>query len=74
MMKKINKPGHQYHYVRINPVEYRMEKIRQIQFNRKAGMSFASGLRSVNAPRPGCDQVGEIRDPETAGILPYRRP
>jgi type IV pilus assembly protein PilB len=51
-----------------DPVEYRIEKIRQIQFNRKAGMTFASGLRSVMRQDPDVIMVGEIRDPETAAI------
>lgn len=51
-----------------DPVEYRVEKIRQIQLNRKAGMTFASGLRSVLRQDPDVIMVGEIRDAETAGI------
>ena len=51
-----------------DPVEYRVEKIRQIQFNRKAGMTFASGLRSLMRQDPDVIMVGEIRDPETASI------
>ncbi|MCU0540507.1 MAG: Flp pilus assembly complex ATPase component TadA [Desulfobacterales bacterium] len=51
-----------------DPVEYRMEKIRQVQLNRKAGMTFASGLRSILRQDPDVIMVGEIRDGETAGI------
>jgi len=51
-----------------DPVEYRVERIRQIQLNRKAGMTFASGLRSILRQDPDVIMVGEIRDPETAGI------
>jgi type IV pilus assembly protein PilB len=51
-----------------DPVEYRIAKIRQIQFNRKAGMTFASGLRSLMRQDPDVIMVGEIRDPETASI------
>ena len=51
-----------------DPVEYRMPKIRQIQLNRKAGMTFASGLRSILRQDPDVMMVGEIRDAETAGI------
>ncbi|MDD5475321.1 MAG: GspE/PulE family protein [Syntrophales bacterium] len=51
-----------------DPVEYRMEGIRQVQLNRKAGMTFASGLRSVLRQDPDVIMVGEIRDGETAGI------
>jgi type IV pilus assembly protein PilB len=51
-----------------DPVEYRVEKIRQIQLNRKAGMTFASGLRAILRQDPDIIMVGEIRDTETAGI------
>ena len=51
-----------------DPVEYRMEKIRQAQLNRKAGMTFASGLRSILRQDPDIVMVGEIRDSETAKI------
>jgi type IV pilus assembly protein PilB len=51
-----------------DPVEYRMEKIRQAQLNPKAGMTFASGLRSILRQDPDVIMVGEIRDAETASI------
>ncbi|MBN2568959.1 MAG: Flp pilus assembly complex ATPase component TadA [Deltaproteobacteria bacterium] len=51
-----------------DPVEYRVAKVRQIQLNRKAGMTFASGLRSILRQDPDVIMVGEIRDGETAGI------
>lgn len=51
-----------------DPVEYRIENIRQVQLNRKAGMTFASGLRSVLRQDPDIIMVGEIRDSETAAI------
>jgi len=51
-----------------DPVEYRMERIRQAQLNRKAGMTFASGLRSILRQDPDVIMVGEIRDAETATI------
>jgi len=51
-----------------DPVEYRIDKIRQIQLNRKAGMTFAGGLRSIMRQDPDVIMVGEIRDPETASI------
>jgi len=50
------------------PVEYRMEGIRQVQLNVKAGMTFASGLRSILRQDPDVVMVGEIRDSETANI------
>jgi type IV pilus assembly protein PilB len=67
MLKKINKPDVNIMTLE-DPVEYRMEKIRQIQLNLKAGMTFASGLRSVMRQDPDVIMVGEIRDPETASI------
>ena len=51
-----------------DPVEYRIENIRQIQLNRKAGMTFAGGLRSILRQDPDIIMVGEIRDSETAAI------
>ena len=45
-----------------------IEKIRQVQLNRKAGMTFASGLRSILRQDPDVVLVGEIRDLETAEI------
>lgn len=67
MLKKINQPD--VNIVTLeDPVEYRIEKIRQIQLNRKAGMTFASGLRSIMRQDPDVIMVGEIRDSETASI------
>jgi len=51
-----------------DPVEYRIENIRQIQLNLRAGMTFSSGLRSILRQDPDVIMVGEIRDPETAAI------
>jgi len=51
-----------------DPVEYRINNIRQVQLNRKAGMTFAGGLRSILRQDPEVIMVGEIRDQETAGI------
>ena len=51
-----------------DPVEYRVNNIRQVQLNRKAGMTFASGLRSILRQDPDVIMVGEIRDSETASI------
>ncbi|MBT4365450.1 MAG: type II/IV secretion system protein [Desulfobacterales bacterium] len=67
ILKDINKPDINIMTLE-DPVEYRMEKVRQIQFNRRAGMTFASGLRSVMRQDPDVIMVGEIRDPETASI------
>jgi type IV pilus assembly protein PilB len=67
ILKKINEPDINIITVE-DPVEYRVDKIRQVQLNRKAGMTFASGLRSILRQDPDVIMVGEIRDGETAGI------
>ncbi|MGA7677253.1 MAG: GspE/PulE family protein [Dehalococcoidia bacterium] len=51
-----------------DPVEYRFAGINQIQTNPKAGVTFASGLRSIVRLDPDVILVGEIRDSETANI------
>lgn len=51
-----------------DPVEYNLKGIGQIQVNRKIGMTFASGLRSIVRQDPDVILVGEIRDLETAEI------
>ncbi|OGD09899.1 hypothetical protein A2397_06260 [Candidatus Amesbacteria bacterium RIFOXYB1_FULL_44_23] len=51
-----------------DPVEYDIEGINQIQVNPKAGLTFASGLRSILRQDPNVIFVGEIRDEETADI------
>lgn len=51
-----------------DPVEYRMDGINQIQINPKAGLTFASGLRSILRNDPDIIMVGEIRDQETAKL------
>ena len=51
-----------------DPVEYKMDGINQIQVNVDAGLTFASGLRSILRQDPDVVMVGEIRDAETAGL------
>jgi type IV pilus assembly protein PilB len=51
-----------------DPVEYRIDGINQINVNRKAGLTFAAGLRSILRADPDIIMVGEIRDAETARI------
>ncbi len=51
-----------------DPVEYRLSGINQIQINAKAGLTFASALRSILRTSPDVIMVGEIRDTETAQI------
>jgi type IV pilus assembly protein PilB len=51
-----------------DPVEYRLDGIRQVQVNDKTGMTFATGLRSMMRADPDIVMVGEIRDAESAHI------
>jgi type IV pilus assembly protein PilB len=51
-----------------DPVEYRLPGISQVQVNKKAGLTFASALRSFLRQDPDIMLVGEIRDQETANI------
>ena len=51
-----------------DPVEYQLEGVTQIQINPKAGLTFATGLRSMMRADPDVLMVGEIRDRETAQI------
>lgn len=51
-----------------DPVEYDIAGVNQIQINPLAGLTFASGLRSILRQDPDIVMVGEIRDKETAAI------
>lgn len=51
-----------------DPVEYKMDGVNQIQINTDAGLTFASGLRSILRQDPDVVMVGEIRDGETANL------
>jgi type IV pilus assembly protein PilB len=51
-----------------DPVEYRIDGLNQMNVNRKAGLDFATGLRSILRADPDIVMVGEIRDAETARI------
>jgi type IV pilus assembly protein PilB len=51
-----------------DPVEYRLAFIRQTQINPKAGITFATGLRSILRQDPDIIMIGEIRDLETSEI------
>lgn len=67
LLKHINQPD--INIVTLeDPVEYRIPTVRQVQLNRKAGMTFASGLRSILRQDPDVILVGEVRDDETAQI------
>ena len=51
-----------------DPVEANLDGVNQVQVNAKAGMTFASGLRSILRQDPDIIMIGEIRDGETAEI------
>ena len=51
-----------------DPVEYRLQGVNQVQINNRAGLTFASALRSILRSDPDVVMVGEIRDGETAKI------
>lgn len=51
-----------------DPVEYVLDQINQIRVNKKAGLTFATGLRAIMRQDPDVIMVGEIRDRETADI------
>ncbi|MFH1847324.1 MAG: GspE/PulE family protein [Candidatus Omnitrophota bacterium] len=51
-----------------NPVEYKLNKINQVQVDEGANMTFATGLRTILRQDPDIIMVGEIRDKETAEI------
>jgi type IV pilus assembly protein PilB len=51
-----------------DPIEYQLDGVNQVQINTKAGVTFASGLRSILRQDPNIIFVGEIRDHETAAI------
>ncbi len=51
-----------------DPVEYKLDGVKQIQVDARGGMTFASALRSILRADPDVVLVGEIRDSETAKI------
>jgi type IV pilus assembly protein PilB len=51
-----------------DPVEYKLPGVNQVQTNVKAGLTFASALRSILRSDPDVVLIGEIRDRETAQI------
>ena len=66
-LAKLNSPTRNIKTIE-DPVEYRLEGIRQTQVNPKANITFATGLRSLMRQDPDIIMVGEIRDTETAEI------
>lgn len=67
VLSELNRPGVNVITVE-DPVEFRLEGVSQVQVNPKAGLTFASGLRSILRQDPDIVMVGEIRDSETAEI------
>ena len=66
-LSKLNSPSRNIKTIE-DPVEYRLEGIRQTQVNPKANITFVTGLRSLMRQDPDIIMVGEIRDTETAEI------
>ena len=67
VLKELNKPNVNIVTVE-DPVEYTLDGINQVSVNNKAGLTFASGLRSILRQDPDIVMIGEIRDNETAEI------
>jgi len=67
LLMELNKPTVNVITVE-DPVEYKLKGINQVQVNAKAGLTFASGLRSILRQDPDIIMIGEIRDAETAEI------
>ncbi len=67
MLARLSRP--QVNLVTVeDPIERRFAGITQVQVNPRAGLTFASGLRSILRQDPDVIMVGEIRDGETAEI------
>jgi type IV pilus assembly protein PilB len=66
-MTEINRPEINVITVE-DPVEYRLAGLNQVQINARAGLTFATALRSILRSDPDVVMVGEIRDVETAKI------
>jgi type IV pilus assembly protein PilB len=61
--------GPEIHVITVeDPVEYRLPGVNQVQINQRAGVTFATALRSILRSDPDVVMVGEIRDGETARI------
>jgi type IV pilus assembly protein PilB len=66
-LNQINDPGKNITTIE-DPVEYQLRGVNQTQVNVRAGVTFASGLRTLVRQDPDIILVGEIRDPETAEV------
>lgn len=67
MLRELNKPNVNVITVE-DPVENMIEGINQVAINAKAGLTFASALRSILRQDPDIIMVGEMRDSETSSI------
>ena len=67
-LRELNEPHRNIITVE-DPVEYRLEGLKQVQVNNKAGLTFATALRSFLRADPDVMLVGEIRDGETATMV-----
>ncbi len=65
VLRELNDPSRNLMTVE-DPVEYRLDGVKQVQVQPKVGLSFASALRSMLRADPDVILVGEIRDQETA--------
>lgn len=66
-LRELNDPSRNIMTIE-DPVEYRLEGIKQMQVNNRAGLTFAKALKSMLRADPDIVLVGEIRDRETATI------
>jgi MSHA biogenesis protein MshE len=66
-LKELNQPEFKIITVE-DPVEYRLERINQVQVNPKIGLNFANVLRTALRQDPDIIMVGEMRDAETVEI------
>ncbi len=66
-LRELNDPSRNIMTIE-DPVEYRMEGLKQVQVNNRAGLTFANALKSMLRADPDVVLVGEIRDKETATI------
>lgn len=66
-LQELNQVGNKIITVE-DPVEYRLQRINQVQVNTKIDLSFARVLRAALRQDPDIILVGEIRDAETAEI------
>ena len=66
-LNEINRPDMNVMTIE-DPVEYVFPRVNQIQINEQAGLSFATGLKSILRQDPDVILVGEVRDVETARI------